>query len=238
MTRDFLNRGDDEEGEADQDQVDSEVESAKTNLLKEVGVWTGLRQNIDPHKTFHIADLTAALEDDGSATGGFPEAWEFLAESHAYIWLTGKIMAAVVLTETQGSRMEHIGAVVMTGLKAVAQGYGYDNGVWTGSFDIVAWDLPGFIHQEYPQEQELKLGLVITITGSGIDAQALTCAEYMRQVWPATGYDTLKALEEAIDKGIGYTHKCKLFGTMIYRVVVYIEKSQTFSIYLLVVVCS
>ena len=105
--------------------------------------------------------------------------------------------------------MEHIGDEIMRGLKAVNRGRGYDTALCKGLFEV-AWDLPGFINHEYVQGVGLQLGSIITITGSSIDAQALTCAEYMRQVWPTTGAETLKALQESVYKGIGRSHKCKI----------------------------
>ncbi len=41
----------------------------------------------------------------------------------------------------------------------------------------------------------------LTIVGTGINAQALTCAEYMNQVWPATGIEILNTMQEAISAG-------------------------------------
>ena len=122
-----------------------------------------------------------------------------------------EMKSALALTETKGTLMEQVGDEIMRGLGEVKGGQGYDAQVCKGSFEIITWDLPGFINHEYSREENLQLGSIITITGSGGNAQALTCAEYIRQVWPTTGSETLKVLQEAINKGIGKTHKCKLF---------------------------
>lgn len=215
--RKFLNHHDYKEGEADQGQLDSEAKSMKTDRTEQLATSTNLRRN-SYYLEEYIADLmTDELEEHVSAATDSLEAWEFLAKSHAYAWLIGKIKAALVLTETQGSRMEHIADEIMKGLRAVTRGDGSDGGLWSGSFEMIAWNLPRFIQEEYTWETNLKLSLVITITGSSNEAQALSCAEYMQQVWPATGYDTLKALEEAIEKGEGNTHKCKFFRLIVHQ---------------------
>jgi hypothetical protein len=119
---------------------------------------------------------------------------------------------SILLTEFNGTVMEHIGNEITKGLKSVSRGHSYNTGVCNAFFEIL-WDLPVFIMNEFPDETALQLGSVITLTGSTIDAQALTCAEYMRQVWPTTGPETLKALQEVMDKGkgIGRSHSCKQY---------------------------
>jgi hypothetical protein len=138
----------------------------------------------------------------------FPEAWTFLRESHAYKWLIGKMKSGILLTELEGTLMEHIGEEITRGLKAVNRGYGYTRPC-KGFFEIL-WDLPQFIQDEFLDKTDLQLGSIITITGSCSDAQALTCAEYMHQVWPTTGLDTLKALQETMNRGLRKWHSCKL----------------------------
>lgn len=116
--------------------------------------------------------------------------------------------SSILLTELEGTVMAHIGEEIARGLKAVSRRYGYTQ-LCKGFFEIL-WDLPQFIQDEFPDKNDLQLGSIITITGSCVDAQALTCAEYMHQVWPTTGLDTLKALQETMNQGLRISHSCKL----------------------------
>jgi hypothetical protein len=147
-------------------------------------------------------------EDEDYAITHFPEAWKFLRESYAYKWLIGKMKSCFLLTGLEGTLMEHIGKEITRGLEAVSRDYGYAQPC-KGFFEIL-WDLPQFIQDEFPDKNDLQLGSIITITGSCVDAQALTCAEYMHQVWPTTGLDTLKALQETMYQGLRKSHICKL----------------------------
>jgi hypothetical protein len=146
--------------------------------------------------------------DEDYAITHFPEAWKFLRESHAYKWLVGKMKSGILLTELEGTVMAHIGEEISKGLKAISRRYGYTQ-LCKGFFEI-SWNLPQFIQDEFPDKNDLQLGSIITITGSCVDAQALTCAEYMHQVWPTTGLDTLKALQETMSQGLRKSHICKL----------------------------
>ncbi|PKY06683.1 hypothetical protein P168DRAFT_232537 [Aspergillus campestris IBT 28561] len=66
-------------------------------------------------------------------------------------------------------------------------------------FDVsfrVPWDPRGFlIEQEYMESPEEAVEKVITLTGSTVSVQALTCGDYMQQTWPSTGKDVLKLLK-------------------------------------------
>jgi len=136
----------------------------------------------------------------------FPEAWAFLTASHAYEWLLARMKTEMLLTKIEGSQAENIKREVLKGLSSVSKRPDYGQAIIKARFDM-SWDLPGFLKEKYPDEQELQLGSLITIVGTGDNAQALTCAQYMNQVWPITGLETLLALQGALDKGLGEAHK-------------------------------
>jgi hypothetical protein len=94
--------------------------------------------------------------------------------------------------------------------------------VYTMKFNCL-WDIHRFLHHEYPELRggRARLGEVITITGSPVDAQALSCSGYLEQTWPFTGLDVLGLLQEAVDRDgwpvfrkllshIGTSHACCL----------------------------
>ncbi|CZR60568.1 uncharacterized protein PAC_10464 [Phialocephala subalpina] len=176
------------------------------SLLEKMQLWDDTKSEAATDQKTHPPCLEEEYEEDYAITHS-PEVWEFLTKSPAYKWLIEKMKSGALLIEIGGTLMERIGNEITRGLSTVASDHGYNNGVCNGFFEIT-WDLPAFIGHEYAQESNLQLGSIITITGSSTDAQALSCAEYMRQVWPTTGTETLKVLQDALDKGLGKPHKC------------------------------
>jgi hypothetical protein len=72
----------------------------------------------------------------------------------------------------------------------------------------IGWDILRFFEtQKYPRPWEEVLEHVITVTGSDWDAQALTCVQYIQQIWPDTGDALIEWLKKAIREGVG--NKCK-----------------------------
>lgn len=60
----------------------------------------------------------------------------------------------------------------------------------------------------------IELSSVLTVTGSALDAQALTCGEYVQQTWPVTGIFMLQLLDDVLTLGPGQiATSCRLDGT-------------------------
>jgi len=159
---------------------------------------------LDERNTAFIQD-EEEQEDDYVITN-FPDAWEFLTGSHAYEWLLARMRTEMLLTKTDGTQAENIKREILEGLASVSKKLNYGQAVNKARFDI-SWDLPGFLKAKYPDEHELQLGSLITIVGTGDNVQALTCAQYINQVWPVTGLETLFALQGAFNKGVGQKYK-------------------------------
>lgn len=106
----------------------------------------------------------------------------------------------MLLTKRDGTLAENIRREILKGLASGKKENGYGQGIYRAKFKI-PWAPQAFLKQQYPDEHNLQLGYIITIVGSGVDAQALTCAGYLSQVWPATSLDTLRALQEAVTNG-------------------------------------
>ena len=47
-----------------------------------------------------------------------------------------------------------------------------------------------------------NIAQIVTFTGNSKYAQAASCAEYLRQTWPKTGDDMMRAFRQAVTKGI------------------------------------
>jgi len=71
------------------------------------------------------------------------------------------------------------------------------------------WNPAIFLEHQFGSsvEPEDALGKVITLTGSMSEAQALPCAEYLRQTWPATGTHILYAIKDSLQKRKQVTSK-------------------------------
>ncbi|KAL7628657.1 hypothetical protein AAE478_000172 [Parahypoxylon ruwenzoriense] len=63
----------------------------------------------------------------------------------------------------------------------------------------IDWDVLEFLRgQDYDTSDADVLDNIITLTGSRIDAQALSCRDYMEQAWPSTGLQTLQLIREIL----------------------------------------
>ncbi len=92
----------------------------------------------------------------------------------------------------------------------VATGFpNFQNGLWSatvGERRLLKW--------YYEADPCRDLGAVLTITGSAMDAQAVTCTQYMQQTWSSGGISTLRAVERALAKAKAISspspYKCEI----------------------------
>jgi len=61
------------------------------------------------------------------------------------------------------------------------------------------WDLLSFMKTQYKLDNNVKLGSVITISGSALYCQATTSTEYLRQNWSGYGPEMLGVIQAALD---------------------------------------
>ena len=61
------------------------------------------------------------------------------------------------------------------------------------------WDLLAFMETQYVDNKDVRLGSVITLSGTAQYAQATTCSEYAKYNWPSRGLRVIKAFQSAID---------------------------------------
>ncbi|KAL4892345.1 hypothetical protein BDV59DRAFT_193855 [Aspergillus ambiguus] len=65
----------------------------------------------------------------------------------------------------------------------------------------ISWDpLKFLMDEEYTGRLEEKIAKVITLTGSATSAQAMTCGQYIQQVWPSTGSSILWLLKKLVSR--------------------------------------
>jgi hypothetical protein len=61
------------------------------------------------------------------------------------------------------------------------------------------WEVPDFLRDYFAEGQELSK--VLTLTGEAINAQAMSCSDYLEQTWPVLGRVLLEGLQEALYRG-------------------------------------
>jgi hypothetical protein len=116
-------------------------------------------------------------EKEAPDTPLFTETRTFLIESRAYQWLLGRIRTSLILTTREGTTVEFI-RYTFIAHRDLSDLYGRFP---TATFRI-SWSPLNFLREQYYQDgKNQAIGEVITVTGSAIDAQAMTCAQYMHQ---------------------------------------------------------
>ncbi|KAG0645247.1 hypothetical protein D0Z07_8888 [Hyphodiscus hymeniophilus] len=160
---------------------------------------------------YHITmDQSDAVDDDDDvedyAVANYPEAWQFLTSSHAYYWLLSRVRSEMLLSKREGTTAEKIRNEILRGLAAQPKRNGYGQAMSKVKFNI-SWCFPQFLSGNYPKERNPSISSFITLVASKDNVQALTCGQYMSQVWPVTGPEILSALQGALDKGLGQAYR-------------------------------
>jgi hypothetical protein len=184
---------------------DPELSSAEKVDLWKIEKPDVIRQENEP-LPFDETDPAAHEDQEDYVITHYPEAWTFLTNSNAYEWLLARMKAEILLTKIDGTLVDSIKKEILKGLASISKRFGYHQGASQARFEI-SWPLMRYIEEKYLDKHDLQLGSLITIVGSGGEVQALTCSQYMNQVWPVTGLETLLALQGALDKGAGQTYK-------------------------------
>jgi hypothetical protein len=150
----------------------------------------------------------ALQEDIKDLNTTYIEARKFLTQSREYQGLLGRICATVALTRDNRAVMETIRREIIKGLATQDDEVHQDLTTHEAVFTL-AWSPLTFLKdQQYHRGESQDIGECITITGAGVDAQATTCAQYMRQTWPITGEETLEAMKITIADRDVSQHKC------------------------------
>lgn len=143
----------------------------------------------------------------------FSEAYTFVTKSNAFRWLLGKVQTAVTLTRREETVMDEMTELILANpisprakIRRLFPQTQYILGF------ISEWSPLDFLKEQYCDNgEDITLGKVITLNGSAVDAQAVTCSQYMHQMWPSTGDETMRGLEAAISREQSHTSKCVYF---------------------------
>lgn len=133
---------------------------------------------------------------------------DHLASGDAYQWLLTRLQREIDHVTIGESSLDSIRQTILSSLPPVRKlSRKLPSPTCNANFHV-DWDILNFFEEQgYPQPWEEALEHILTLTGSSWDAHALTCAQYMRQIWPGTGDALVEWLKKTIREGIGI--KCK-----------------------------
>ncbi|KAL6800428.1 hypothetical protein J3E68DRAFT_272313 [Trichoderma sp. SZMC 28012] len=125
---------------------------------------------------------------------------KFLLELPVYQWLLDNIRKSIYM-DIPGSVQASIRNSI---LKFIAEPQKVSRRVRPQKYNFkftVAWDPCLFLYkQEYLERPETAIERAITVTGSGVNAQAATIKQYLSQMWPSSGIYLLGLLKLVVQE--------------------------------------
>jgi hypothetical protein len=152
------------------------------------------------------------LMEDDDYDKGLPEIEAYrqlISNNQAYGWLLGSIQRELNLNPAEPNTQDAIRKRILDFLPTPRTVSRYDQPRLYQTTFTLNWDLVSFVSEQgYDQSKDGFLGRIITITGSSIDAQAMTSLQYLHQAWHSYGADLLQIIETTLLSGPGYECKC------------------------------
>lgn len=145
-------------------------------------------------------------EDVGAFDGyasipDLPQAWAFVFGSEAFSRLLKNIQTVSILTPRQGQIVQIIrNKIIETISSGSPLRESMSSATRTSSFFQISWDPLAFLKEQYEEGDRPQIKDIITLSGEAIDAQATACGQYIQQVWPSIGMETLEAVQGAINQ--------------------------------------
>ncbi|KAJ2979283.1 hypothetical protein NUW58_g7239 [Xylaria curta] len=147
-----------------------------------------------------------ALEDEIECTDEheliFPELKEYkklILEDPGYMWMLARLRQEHILTKVEHDIMYRIKDTIFRAIprtKHVSRNKPPEAVQVTFA---MKWDIMMYLRRQgYDKPYADAIANSITLTGSHTYAQALTCQQYMTQVWPLTGSHTLQLIQETL----------------------------------------
>ncbi|XRM40008.1 hypothetical protein ABZX51_003332 [Aspergillus tubingensis] len=156
-------------------------------------------------------DEDIPIEDGDENLPEHTEYWNLITSSPVYEWLLGSLRRKLHLQPAEPNVQDAIRDGVLETLPSSRRVSRYDQPTIYQVVFRLNWDPASFIaEQEYDLSKEGFLGKIITITGSGQDAQAVTCLQYLQQTWHSYGADILQLVEATLLSEHDYKHSCTL----------------------------
>lgn len=159
-------------------------------------------------------DGEALEEDFPDEDEEVPDSWliayrTFLTSNSAYEELLARLQREFYLVPAKLNIMGEIREKIMSSLPSPRKISRKISPPSCRAVFQVNWDMINFFStQGYQKEPYEAFEGVITITGTCQDAQAATCAQYIKQTWPITGEIVIRLIKDIL-KGKGHVQKCK-----------------------------
>ncbi|KAL3468786.1 hypothetical protein BJX99DRAFT_242696 [Aspergillus californicus] len=177
------------------DEVDQRLPTDGGMSLTEKMAFWNLEEPADFLQEPAIADPSS---DEVSINPRYQEVRDFLLGGSAYQWMLENVRAAASLTERKGTVVAAISKKLNDVISSIKITSARHSQRFQADFDM-SWDLPAFLQdQEYRERIEVALEQAITLTASGVDVQAMSCADYMRQTWPSSGHAVVQAIKKTL----------------------------------------
>ncbi len=135
---------------------------------------------------------------------------EFIPSTEAYEWLLTRLLRECRLVPTEPNTIQVIRSTIISSLPSDRRiSRKVPSHSYRARFEL-DWDILEFFEtQKYSSRPDQVFEGVITLTGSCRDAQAATCAQYIRQTWPLTGDVMVQLVKEVLRSAEGHLHMCE-----------------------------
>jgi hypothetical protein len=134
---------------------------------------------------------------------------KFIYKSPAYQWLLASLCRELILASTHPNTRDTIRHKILSILPHYPRISRKRPAAALRIRFALNWDPRQFVETQGHKEQlDDVIERSITLTGSTKDAQALTCKEYLCQVWPASGEDIMELVKKIVSSAPSQLHTC------------------------------
>ncbi|KAJ5538344.1 purine and uridine phosphorylase [Penicillium frequentans] len=134
---------------------------------------------------------------------------KFISNSPAYKWLLGSIQREIALSPADPNAQDAIRAQILESIPLTWTMGRHDKPKIYQTTFTINWNPVAFVREQgYDQDNDGYLGKMITITGSRIDAQAMTSLQYIHQTWHSYGAQIIQIVEATLISEQGCEYIC------------------------------
>ncbi|KAI1409805.1 hypothetical protein F5Y13DRAFT_203200 [Hypoxylon sp. FL1857] len=147
----------------------------------------------DAHADIPLDNL---VDDEPVGIPPLEEYRNFILRDPGYTWLLNRLRVEMNLSRANSDTLHTVRETISAAIPRTNHISRKRSSESVRVTYIVDWDVAAFLQgQDYDMPNAEAIAHAITLTGSHTDAQALSCCEYMRQMWPSTGTKTLNLLQ-------------------------------------------
>jgi hypothetical protein len=133
-----------------------------------------------------------------------------LQNDPGYQWLLNRLRRELELSKPEHDTMTTVRNYIISGLPLPRNISPNSPSQPCSVIYTVDWDPVAFLaEQEYGEPPSFAIFNAITLTGTCVAVQALTCLDYMNQVWPEIGHHTLGLIQTLVTSGHPNSTTCK-----------------------------